>query len=105
MGTFYLNRDKRNVTSQSDLYGFFVQCNYLLIFVAQGIVNQVWRQKMKAEGDFLRSSSLNPLLVLTFSFFMAEFLMPGWDIEVGTPFFFPLYNDHFLRHSFVFFAW
>ena len=43
VGTFYLNRDKRSVTSQSDLYGFFVQCNYLLIFAAQGIVNQVWR--------------------------------------------------------------
>ena len=105
VGTFYLNRDKRPVTSQSDLYGFFVQCNYHLVFVAQGITNQVWRQKMKAESDYLRSTSLNPLIVLTFSFLLQEFLFPGWDIEIGAPYFFPLYKDHFLRHSFVFCAW
>ena len=59
---------------------------------------------MKAESDYLRETTMNPFMVLFWNLSLATYA-PGWTLDVGSPFYFPLYADTFLRNCFTFGAW
>ena len=65
---------------------------YHIVFFAQGVVNQVWRDKLNQHSDYLRATSIYPFYVVG-AIMIYGVNLPGNYTDVGFMFFYPIYGS------------
>ena len=91
-------------TDQKNFYTINMMMCYHMIFFAQGIVNQTWRDKLNEHSDYLRSTILYPFFVIG-SIMMYGVCLPGTYTDVGFIFFYPIYGTTVMQSLFTTGTW
>ena len=79
-------------SDEKTFYAILMMVNYHTIFEAQGIVNQVWREKLKEQSDAYRATVWQPAIIY-FTVFSYSIVLPGPWSDVGFVFFYPIYGS------------
>ena len=81
-----------NKTDEKTFYAICMMVNYHSVFEAQGIVNQVWRDRLKEQSDAYRASVWQPAIIY-FTVFAYSIVLPGPWSDTGFIFFYPIYSS------------
>jgi hypothetical protein len=77
---------------EKNFYGINMMICYHIVFFAQGVVNQVWRDKLNQHSDYLRATSIYPFYVVG-AIMIYGVNLPGNYTDVGFMFFYPIYGS------------
>lgn len=91
-------------SDDKNFYAINMMMCYHIVFFAQGLVNQQWRDKLNQHSDYLRSTAIYPFFVIG-SIMMYGVNMPGNYTNVGFMFFYPIYGSTVMQSLFTTGTW
>lgn len=101
--TILLNLFKQG-SDKKDLYGVVMMLLYYVIFFAQGMVNQIWQEKLRNNANKVMKSSIYPFMVVG-SIATYGLFIPGSTTLPGRVFNYPRYSDFLMQSVYVTGTW